>query len=58
MKENKIIVSGITFHYEDLEITDEVMENIKDFIKDLEESHDGIYDSFFMYEDDVNLIIY
>lgn len=52
MKENKIIISGITFHYEDLEITDEVMENIKDFIKDLEESHDGIYDSFFMYEDD------
>lgn len=58
MKENKIIISGITFHYEDLEITDEVMENIKDFIKDLEESHDGIYHSFFMYEDDENLIIY
>lgn len=47
MKENKIIISGITFHYEDLEITDDVMENINDFIKDLEESHDGIFDSFF-----------
>lgn len=49
MKENKIIISGITFHYEYLEITYEVMENIKYFIKDLEESHDGIYNSFFMY---------
>ena len=58
MKENKIIISGITFHYEDLEITDDVMENINDFIKDLEESHDRIFDSFFMYEDDGNLIIY
>lgn len=47
MKENKIIISGITFHYEDLEITDEVMENIKDFIKDLAENQDGIYNSFF-----------
>lgn len=45
MKENKIIISGITFHYEDLEITYEVGENIKH----LEESQDGIYDSFFMY---------
>ncbi|CAG7592372.1 hypothetical protein PEPTYR26121_01545 [Peptoniphilus tyrrelliae] len=47
MKENKIIISGITFHYEYLEITDEVRKNIKDFIKDLKESQYGIYNSFF-----------
>lgn len=58
MEEKKIILSGITFRYEDLEITDEVMENIEDFLLDLENSPDGIYDSFFMYNDGDNLIIY
>ena len=56
--ENKILVSGITFRYDNLEITDEVLENIKDFIKDLKYSHDGIYDSFYVYEDDGKIIIY
>ena len=58
MEEKKIVVSGITFRYEDLEINDEVMENIEDFLPDLENSPDGIYDSFFMYKDGGNLIIY
>lgn len=58
MEEKKIVVSGITFRYEDLEITDEVMENIEDFLLDLENSPDGIYDNFFMYKDGDNLIIY
>ncbi|MFR7759611.1 MAG: hypothetical protein ACLU1X_01185 [Peptoniphilus grossensis] len=58
MEEKKIILSGITFRYEDLEITDEVMENIEDFLLDLENSPDGIYDNFFMYKDGDNLIIY
>lgn len=58
MEEKKIVVSGITFRYEDLEINAEVMENIEDFLLDLENSPDGIYDSFFMYKDDDNLIIY
>ncbi len=58
MEEKKIVVSGITFRYEDLEINDEVMENIEDFLLDLKNSPDGIYDSFFMYKDDDNLIIY
>lgn len=35
MEEKKIILSGITFRYEDLEINDEVMENIEDFLLDL-----------------------
>ena len=42
MEEKKIVVSGITFRYEDLEINDEVMENIEDFLLDLENSPDGI----------------
>ena len=58
MEEKKIVVSGITFRYEDLEINDEVMENIEDFLLDLENSPDEIYDSFFMYKDGDNLIIY
>ena len=58
MEEKKKVVSGITFRYEDLEINDEVMENIEDFLLDLENSPDGIYDSFFMYRDCDNLIIY
>lgn len=58
MEEKKIILSGITFRYEDLEITNEVMENIEDFLLDLYNSPDGIYDSFFMYKDGDNLIIY
>ena len=58
MEEKKIILSGITFRYEDLEITDEVMENIEDFLLDLDNSPDGIYDIFFMYKDGDNLIIY
>ena len=58
MEEKKIILSGITFRYEDLEITYEVMENIEDFLLDLENSPDGIYDNFFMYKDGDNLIIY
>lgn len=58
MEEKKIILSGITFRYEDLEITDEIMENIEDFLLDLKNSPDGIYDSFFMYKDGGNLIIY
>lgn len=58
MEEKKIVVLGITFRYEDLEITDEVMENIEDFLLDLKNSPDGIYDSFFMYKYGDNLIIY
>lgn len=58
MEEKKIVVSGITFRYENLEINDEVMENIEDFLLDLENSPDRIYDSFFMYKDGDNLIIY
>lgn len=58
MEEKKIILSGITFRYEDLKITDEVMENIEDFLLDLKNSPDRIYDSFFMYKDGDNLIIY
>ena len=58
MEENKIFLKCITFRYKDLEITVEVMENIEDFLLDLENSPDGIYDSFFMYKDGDNLIIY
>lgn len=58
MSKNKIVVDGITFNYDDLEITDEIMEEIRYFIEDLEGSPDEEYDSFYMYLDDGNLIIY
>ncbi|MFR4555737.1 hypothetical protein [Peptoniphilus sp.] len=58
MSENKIVVEGITFNYDDLEITDEIMEEIHSFIEDLEGSPDEDYDTFYMYLDDGNLVIY
>ncbi|WP_158309977.1 hypothetical protein [Peptoniphilus rhinitidis] len=58
MSEKSIVIDGITFYYDDLEITDEVMENIHDFIDDLEGSPDEEYDGFYMYEDGDNLVIY
>lgn len=58
MSENKIVVDGITFTYDDLEITDEIMEEIHCFIEDLEGSPDEDYDTFYMYLDDGNLVIY
>lgn len=58
MSENKIVVDGITFNYDDLEITDEIMEEIHSFIEDLEGSPDEDYDTFYMYLDDGNLVIY
>lgn len=58
MSENKIVVDGITFNYDDLEITDEIMEEIHYFIEDLEGSPDEDYDTFYMYLDDGNLVIY
>lgn len=58
MKEKKIIVDGINFYYDDLVITDDVMENIKDFLEDLEDSRDKVYNSFYIYEDSDNIIIY
>lgn len=58
MSENKIVVDGITFNYDDLEITDEIMEEIRYFIEDLEGSPDEDYDAFYMYLDDGNLVIY
>ncbi|MCI5643872.1 MAG: hypothetical protein MR285_07170 [Peptoniphilus sp.] len=58
MKEKKIIVDGINFYYDDLVITDDVMENIKDFLEDLEDSRDEVYNSFYIYEDNDNIIIY
>ncbi|MDD7353091.1 MAG: hypothetical protein PUG84_06470 [Peptoniphilaceae bacterium] len=58
MKEKKIIVDGINFYYDDLVITDDVMENIKDFLEDLEDSRDKVYNSFYIYEDNDNIIIY
>ncbi|MGF0095605.1 hypothetical protein ACQRC6_04110 [Peptoniphilus sp. SGI.035] len=58
MKEKKIIVDGINFYYDDLVINDDVMENIKDFLEDLEDSHDKVYNSFYIYEDMGNIIIY
>ncbi|MBS6535620.1 hypothetical protein [Peptoniphilus harei] len=58
MSEYKIVVEGITFNYDDLEITDEIMEEIHSFIEDLEGSPDEDYDTFYMYLDDGNLVIY
>lgn len=58
MKEKKIIVDGINFYYDDLVITDDVMENIKNFLEDLEDSRDKVYNSFYIYEDNDNIIIY
>lgn len=58
MSENKIVVDEITFNYDDLEITDEIMEEIHSFIEDLEGSPDEDYDTFYMYLDDGNLVIY
>ncbi|WP_019139233.1 hypothetical protein [Peptoniphilus timonensis] len=58
MSKNKIIVDGITFNYDDLVIDDNVMENIHDFIDDLEGSPDEEYDSFYMYLDNGYLVIY
>ena len=58
MSKNKIIVDGITFNYDDLVIDHNVMENIHDFIDDLEGSPDEEYDSFYMYLDNGYLVIY
>lgn len=58
MSENKIVVEGITFNYDDLEVTDEIIEEIHSFIEDLEGSPDEDYDTFYMYLDDGNLVIY
>lgn len=58
MNEKKIVVDGITFTYDDLEITDEIMDQIHDFIDDLEGSQDEDYDTFYMYLDGGFLVIY
>lgn len=58
MNEKKIVVDGITFTYDDLEITDEIMDQIHDFIDDLEGSPDEDYDTFYMYLDGGFLVIY
>lgn len=58
MSENKIVVDGITFNYDELEISDEIMDQIHDFIDDLEGSPDEDYDTFYMYLDNGFLVIY
>lgn len=55
---NKIIVEGINFLYDDLEINQEVMEKIDDFIYSLKGSPEEDYDTFYMYMDGDNLVIY
>lgn len=55
---NKIIVEGINFLYDDLEINQEVMDKIDDFIYSLKGSSEEDYDTFYMYMDGDNLVIY
>lgn len=55
---NKIIVEGINFLYDDLEINQDVMEKIDDFIYSLKGSPEEDYDNFYMYMDGDNLVIY
>ncbi len=55
---NKIIVEGINFLYDDLEINQDVMDKIDDFIYSLKGSPEEDYDTFYMYMDGDNLVIY
>lgn len=55
---NKITVEGINFLYDDLEINQDVMEKIDDFIYSLKGSPEEVYDTFYMYMDGDNLVIY